>query len=245
MRRLELVLQQRERVRDDLVEVDVGEFGGAGAREIQQAVDDLGGAEGLPGDLFQQPGFLRIALHLLGQHLRVGGNHRQRRVDFVRHARGQQADDESLSACESCASSSTRSVMSSMMMSRPITLNFRVTSGAMATFTVRVSPAGVCQPELVEVVDARILPHPVKLLARTPPGNTSLNGRVSACQRGSAYMTSICEFQLSMRSSRSTRQHADVDRLDDVLVEFLQPLVLGDFLLQRGVQRAFWMAMPM
>ena len=40
--------------------------------------------------------FLRIALQLLGQHLRVGGNHRQRRVHFVRHARRQQSDRRKL-----------------------------------------------------------------------------------------------------------------------------------------------------
>ena len=36
--------------------------------------------------------FCGIFGHLLGQHLRVGGDHRQRRIDFVRHAGGQQAD---------------------------------------------------------------------------------------------------------------------------------------------------------
>ena len=41
LRRLELVLEQRERVVDDLVQVDVAELVAAGAREVQQAVDDL------------------------------------------------------------------------------------------------------------------------------------------------------------------------------------------------------------
>ncbi len=54
LRSLELVLQQRQRVRDDLVQVDVAEFRGAGAREVQQVVDDLRSAERLPRDLFQQ-----------------------------------------------------------------------------------------------------------------------------------------------------------------------------------------------
>ncbi len=40
--------------------------------------------------------FLLVAGNLLGQHLRVGGNHRQRRVHFVRHARRQQADGAEL-----------------------------------------------------------------------------------------------------------------------------------------------------
>src|SRR5579864_1233613 len=40
-RSLELMLQQGEGFRDDLVQIDGAEFGGAGARKIQQVVDDL------------------------------------------------------------------------------------------------------------------------------------------------------------------------------------------------------------
>ena len=42
--------------------------------------------------LSSSAGASRSPLHLLGQHLRVGRDHRQRRVDFVRHAGGQQSD---------------------------------------------------------------------------------------------------------------------------------------------------------
>ena len=51
--------------------------------------------------------------------------------------------DDSFSACESCDSSSMRSVMSSTMISRPMTLKSLVTSGAMAMLVTRVSPAVV------------------------------------------------------------------------------------------------------
>ena len=40
--------------------------------------------------------FCVVAGDLLGQHLRVGGDDGQRRVDFVRHAGGQQADGAEL-----------------------------------------------------------------------------------------------------------------------------------------------------
>jgi len=50
----------------------VAELAGAGAREVKQIVHDLGSAERLSRDLLQQSRFLRIALQLLGQHLRVG-----------------------------------------------------------------------------------------------------------------------------------------------------------------------------
>src|ERR1019366_7562311 len=41
LRRLELVLQQRERVGNYFIEVEVGKLGPAGAREVQQVVDDF------------------------------------------------------------------------------------------------------------------------------------------------------------------------------------------------------------
>src|SRR5579864_1898832 len=53
VRGLELMLQQRERFRDDLVQIDGAEFRGAGAREIQQVVDDFRSAECLARDFFQ------------------------------------------------------------------------------------------------------------------------------------------------------------------------------------------------
>src|SRR6202451_429291 len=69
LRNLELMLQQRQRVSNDLIDVEVGKLAAAGARKIQQIVDDLRRAERLPRDLFQQPGFLRIGLQLLGEAL--------------------------------------------------------------------------------------------------------------------------------------------------------------------------------
>src|ERR1039458_2251834 len=49
--------------------------------------------------------------------------------------------EESFSACESCDSSSIRSVISSTMIKRPMTLKSLVTSGAMAILATRASPA--------------------------------------------------------------------------------------------------------
>src|SRR5580698_795684 len=89
---LELVLQQSQGVGDYFVHVDVTDLAAAGAREIQQVVDDLRGAEGLPRDLLEQASLLRISLQLLAQHLGVGGDYRQRRVDFMGHASRQQTD---------------------------------------------------------------------------------------------------------------------------------------------------------
>ena len=56
LRGLELMLEQGERVADDGVDVGLAVFRAAGAREVEQAVDDLGGAEGLLRDLVEQRG---------------------------------------------------------------------------------------------------------------------------------------------------------------------------------------------
>ena len=74
------------------VQVRLAELGSAGAREIEQAVDDLRCAEGLLGNLFKQRRQPFIAAHLLGEHLRIGRDDRERSVDFVRNAGGKQAD---------------------------------------------------------------------------------------------------------------------------------------------------------
>src|SRR5579863_4376792 len=50
LRSLELVLQQRQGVMDDTVHVNLRELGAAGAREVQQVVDNLRSTEGLPRD---------------------------------------------------------------------------------------------------------------------------------------------------------------------------------------------------
>src|SRR5580692_834537 len=89
---LELVFQQRQRLSDYFVYIHIADLAAASAREIQQIVHDFRGTEGLPRDLLQQTGLLRIALQLLAEHLGVGGDHGQRRIDFVSDTRRQQSD---------------------------------------------------------------------------------------------------------------------------------------------------------
>src|SRR5437868_5257461 len=92
MRHLKLVLQKRQGVVNDLVNVEFLELGPAGTREIQQVVYDLRRAESLLGDLLQQRRLLFVALELFCEHLRVRGNHRQRRVHLMGNAGSEQAD---------------------------------------------------------------------------------------------------------------------------------------------------------
>ena len=63
-----------------------------GPRQVQQAVDDLRGAERLPLDLLEQPRARVLRVGALEQHLREARDAGQRRVDLVRDAGGQQAD---------------------------------------------------------------------------------------------------------------------------------------------------------
>ena len=89
---LQLMIEQRERLLNRLVEIDGAERRGGSAREVEQRIDDLARAEGLLGDLIEDLRFRGVFGHLLGQHLRVGGDDGERRVDFMRHAGGKQAD---------------------------------------------------------------------------------------------------------------------------------------------------------
>ena len=91
---VELVLEQREDVGDDRVQIDVDPFvrRRAGTRQVEQPVDDLGGAERLPLDLLEQHGLRIVRIGAFEQHLREARDAGQRRVDLVRDAGGEQAD---------------------------------------------------------------------------------------------------------------------------------------------------------
>ena len=65
LRGLELVLEQRERIANHLVQVGGPELGGRSAREVEQAVGDFGGAEALLRNLVEHRAKPRIAAHLL------------------------------------------------------------------------------------------------------------------------------------------------------------------------------------
>ena len=147
-RGLELVLEQGKSVVDNLVQIQLAEFGSAGARKVQQPIHDLRCAERLLSDFVEQRTQPLIAANLLGQHLRIGGDDRERCIHFVRDAGGKQADGGELLRLSSCASSSMRSLKSSTRMIRPTDLKLRETSGAIAMFAMRASPARVFRRNL-------------------------------------------------------------------------------------------------
>ena len=65
LRGLELVIEQRQRVADDLVQIGFAELRGLGAREVEQPIRNLGGAEALLRNFIQHRRQARIALQLL------------------------------------------------------------------------------------------------------------------------------------------------------------------------------------
>src|SRR6266851_1124216 len=89
--RLELVLQQRNRIVEKFVEVDAGKLRSAGAGEVEQAVHNLRSAEGLLRDLLEHGCKTFIIAHMFREHLRIAGDDGQRRVDLMRDAGSQQA----------------------------------------------------------------------------------------------------------------------------------------------------------
>ena len=92
---LELVFEQRQHVGNDHIEIDDSSlrlFRGAGPRQVEQAVDDARGAEGLLLDLLQHRCARIRRVGVLQQHLRVAGDAGERCVHLVRHSRGQQAE---------------------------------------------------------------------------------------------------------------------------------------------------------
>ena len=92
-----------------------------------------------------------------------------------------------------------------------------------------------CQPELVKIVNARLLPNAVELFDE-------------GCREDLAQGTSndlparlgVHDFHLRVPGFDAVLEinghHADVDRFDDVLVEVLEPLVLADLLFERSVE---------
>src|SRR5580658_9592987 len=82
---------RRESFLQHVVDIHFDEFSGASARKIQKIVDDFAGAESLLDDALDGLLARIIRGNLLGEHLNIIGNHRERRIHFVGDACGEQA----------------------------------------------------------------------------------------------------------------------------------------------------------
>ncbi len=141
----------------------------------------------------------------------------------------------SLSACASCDSSDTRSVMSSTRMMRPTETKSRDSSGATAMLAVRCSPARVVSAELVKVMHALLVAETVNRIDkfRRENGAKCLAQRLGAAQRVHRLHLRIPALDAIVEVDR---KNAHVDRFDNVFVEFLQALELADLVLQACVK---------
>src|ERR1017187_2802078 len=234
-RGLELVLQQRKRVVDDAIQIHVVELGARRAREVQQAVDDLGGAESLPRDLVQQFGFLGIATYLFCQHLGIRRDYGEWRIDLVGHTRRQQSDGGELFRLGE--------LRFQLDAFGDVVHDDQAADHAEVLADQRrdgdVGDAGVArggtQTKLVEIVDSRTLPYPVILLDKCRWKDVAQR---TAQHFGAG--RSVHHFHLRVPGLDAVfqidSQHTYADGLDDVLVELLEALVLRSLALQRFVK---------
>ena len=235
LRGLELVLEQRERVANDLVEVGVAELGGRGAGEVEQAVGDFGGAEALLGDLVEHRAEAGVAFQLLGEHLRVGGDDGQRGVDFMGHAGGQQADGAELVGLRQLGFK--RDALGDVVDQDDAADGDEVAREQRRDGDVGgalLAGAGG-EAELVEVMDALLVAEAFERLDELAgeDGAKRLADGLGAAEGVHGLHLRVPAFDAVVEIEG---QDADVDGFDDVLVELLEPLELADFFFQAGVE---------
>src|SRR5258708_7221771 len=235
LRCLELMLEQRHRITEQLIQVDAGELRPAGAREVEQAVDDLGGAEGLLRDLFQHRREPFIAAHMFGQHLGVAGDDRQRRIHLMRDASSQQADGGELLRLSEL--SLQLNAVGDVIDQNDAAHSDEVTRDQRRDRDVgdTLVSVGQHQPELVEGVSPMLFAHAVEpgdKLWRQYRGDRLMQDLgtlplVHALHLGVPALDSIVEVD---------REDPDVDRFDDIFVELLQAFELRNLLLQSPIE---------
>ena len=235
VRRPERVRDQGQRFFDHGVQIHFGKFRRAGARKIQQVVDDLAGAERLLDDFVDQLMPRIAAGQLLRQHLDVVGDHRQRRVHFVRDAGGQQAQRSELLGLHHLffQAHPLRDVVHQDQPPDPVAgfsdqrrdrnVDHQVAAGA------------ISHVKFVEAGDA--------LVAGARRNFRHQVGRKHVFQLAAhGFMARHADQPLELRvpgfhrAVEIDRQHAHIERFDDIFREVLEPLDLHGFLFQRVIE---------
>jgi hypothetical protein len=187
------------------------------------------------GDLVEQSALLFVALKLLRKHLRVRRNNGQRRVHFVRHSRRQQSDGRKLVGLRELRFQidTLGNVIHDDQPANHVEFP-RHQRGNRDIYDAAL-PGRRGQPELVQIVDSGVLSHPVKFLHKCRRKHVT-QGPSQCLPTGQG----IHDFHLRVPRFDAVREidrhHAHVDRLHNVFVEVFQALVLGNLLLQRGIQ---------
>src|SRR3954447_8071069 len=252
---LQLMFEKGERLLDDPIQADVAEGRGRRAREVQQGVDDLARAEGLLGDLVEYQGLLRVLGNLLGEHLRVGRDHRERRVHLVRHTRRQQANARQLVGLdqplfelgaighivENDETPDLLLVLRYQRRNRDVQRGFPQERGDFVDVAVpvdrRQGSGGMrLQHEFVDVVDSGLPDDAIELVDQLVREQVAqfTTKRVLALDPAELFDLGVPALDPVLQVHR---QYTDINGFDDVLAELLQALVLFHLPLQGTVQR--------
>ena len=229
------MLQKLQRFLNDVIQINRRELGRPGAGEIKQAVDNFRRPESLLRDLVQQRSYALISPHLFGQHLGVGRNHSQGSVDLMGHTGRQQTNGrEFVGLRQLCFQ---LHALGDVIHDNDAADHLEVArnQGRNGHIGAAVLAAAGLQPEAVEIVDSRLILQTQEFGHKVCRQNIPqiLAHRLLA-RHG------IHHFHLRVPALdpflQVNRENADIDGLDDVLVEFLQALIFGYLLLQAGVQ---------
>ena len=183
-------------------------------------------------------GLHACAAHLFGQHLRIGGDDGQRSIDFVGDAGGEQADGGELLRLGELG-------FEFDAVGDVVDQNDAADGGEVAgdqrsdgdVGGALLAGAGL-DAEFVEIVDA--CTEPSSPIARWNSSTKDAGKTRSSGVQGLGAGQRVHHFHLRVPALDALfeidGEDADVDRLDDVLVEFLEPLIFRGLLLQTGVE---------
>src|SRR5579859_1303189 len=231
---LERMGNQRKGFLDHPIDIDIGQLSGTGTREIEEVVDDFAGAKGLLDDFFDDAVARIIAGHLLGQHLNVIGNDRQRSIDFVSHAGGKQAEGGQLLGL--------RHLLFHALALGDI-VKEEEPADAFASFADQRGDGDVEREELALVMEALLIDAgDLLFIAAGSDFDSELFGQQRAQLTAHSILTLHIKELLHAsvpgfdHAPKVNGQHTDVQRFDDILAEILKPRDFEGFLLERRIQ---------
>ena len=240
--RLELVLEQRQHVGDDDVDVNERPIGGRRTRQRQESVDDLRRTERLPLDLLEQPRARILRIGALEQHLREARDAGQRRVHLVRDAGRQQTDRRHLLGDPQLLLELHLAVTSSTMTMVPhgaSPASSALRSGMTAALTISVSPG--LTPRASSGMRDSVAPA-----GRVTAGGT--NRLDELARRTDRRVGGRSPRRARRRRARQRRvpphhpviqiddEQAIVERLEDVLVEGTHPIDLDGLHVELAIE---------
>src|SRR5215469_12402045 len=233
------MLEQERCVAHNRVQIDAAELAGAHAREVQQPVDNLRGAEGLLRDLFQHGLQTRmrrlVCAQLLAEHLSVAGDDSEWSVDLVRNACGKETDRRELLRLRELRLHVD--AVCDVIHNDDATDGLEVAVEQGSDGDIRSAKLGTWrwQPELVERRRSLLGANAIELgdeFDREDLGERTAES-VGARRGEHDFHLRIPAFDAILKIDC---KDTDVDRLHDVLVEVVEALELEDLALEAAVK---------